>query len=159
MPWNNGYEKKKFEEEQKKLAEQYRKAGMSEEVIRQMYIYDLERFNNQRVYYERNQQLPTNFFDDDDTDAYSPLNGRFLDELSVSIEDSEKKSRYWWIEELSNPVLVEKIYQLSEDDKELLTLYVMDGFSQSDLSAVYGISQKNICKKLQRIKKFLKTGV
>ena len=42
MKWNNGYERKRFEANQKKLAEEYRKAGMTEEQIKAMYEFDLE---------------------------------------------------------------------------------------------------------------------
>ncbi len=82
MPWNNGYEKKKFEEEQKKLAEQYRQAGMSEDDIREMYIYDLAEFNNNRRHFEHSQQMPYTPFDED-TEERSPLNDKFLDEVCV----------------------------------------------------------------------------
>ena len=37
MAWINGLERKRFNEEQKRLAEQYRAAGMTEEQIEQMY--------------------------------------------------------------------------------------------------------------------------
>ena len=37
MAWNNGYERKKFEAEQQRLAEEYRAAGMTEEQIEEMY--------------------------------------------------------------------------------------------------------------------------
>ena len=45
------------------------------------------------------------------------------------------------------------------NDKELLTLYFFDGYSQSEIAAFYGISQKNISKKISRIKKNLRKGV
>lgn len=37
MSWNNGYERKKFEQEQKAQAKEYRKCGMNEEQIQAMY--------------------------------------------------------------------------------------------------------------------------
>lgn len=41
MAWINGLERKRFNEEQKRLAEQYRAAGMTEEQIEQMYQFEL----------------------------------------------------------------------------------------------------------------------
>ena len=41
MSWNNGYERKKFEQEQKAQAKEYRKCGMNEEQIQAMYLQDL----------------------------------------------------------------------------------------------------------------------
>ena len=42
MAWINGFERKRFDEEQKRLAEEYRIAGMTNEQIEQMYQFDLE---------------------------------------------------------------------------------------------------------------------
>ena len=77
MPWNNGYEQKKFEEEQKRLAKEYRAAGMSEEQIYQMYLYDLERHNSLRREREHTQSFPDGF-PEDDPEGTSPLNRKFL---------------------------------------------------------------------------------
>ena len=38
MSWNNGYERKKFEQEQKAQAKEYSKCGMNEEQIQAMYL-------------------------------------------------------------------------------------------------------------------------
>ncbi|MEG0784335.1 MAG: hypothetical protein RR389_02815, partial [Christensenella sp.] len=40
MSFNNGYERKMFNRQQKRQAVQYRKAGMSEESIQAMFEYD-----------------------------------------------------------------------------------------------------------------------
>ena len=63
MAWNNGYERKKFESEQKRLAEEYRAAGMTEEQIEEMYQFDLAEFRSRRRFCEHNQQLPKDMFD------------------------------------------------------------------------------------------------
>ena len=57
MRWNNGYERKKFEKEQQKLAAQYRAVGMAEEATREMYAFDLEVFRSDRRFYEHTQPL------------------------------------------------------------------------------------------------------
>ena len=44
MAWNNGLERNIFDEEQKRLAAEYRDAGMTEEQIEQMYQFDLNAF-------------------------------------------------------------------------------------------------------------------
>jgi DNA-directed RNA polymerase specialized sigma24 family protein len=86
-------------------------------------------------------------------------NTRFFDELTCTIETSGDKSRYWWIEEIDNPQLAKRIKMLTKDDLELITQSVIDGYSQTELAAIYGIAQKNISKKLKRIKKFISEGV
>ena len=58
MAWINGFERKRFDEEQKRLAEEYRIAGMTNEQIEQMYQFDLETFNSRRRFAEHTQQFP-----------------------------------------------------------------------------------------------------
>ena len=60
MAWINGLERKRFNEEQKRLAEQYRAAGMTEEQIEQMYQFDLVEFNSRRRFSEHTQQFSEN---------------------------------------------------------------------------------------------------
>lgn len=50
MSWNNGYKRKKFEQEQKAQAKEYRKCGMNEEQIQAMYLQDLQEYRNNRVH-------------------------------------------------------------------------------------------------------------
>ena len=50
MSWNNGYERKKFEQAQKAQAKEYRKCGMNEEQIQAMYLQDLQEYRNNRIY-------------------------------------------------------------------------------------------------------------
>lgn len=84
MSWNNGYEQKNFEEEQKRLAKEYRAAGMSEEQIYQMYLYDLERHNSLRREREHTQSFPDGF-PEDDPEGTSPLNRKFLSAVTTEI--------------------------------------------------------------------------
>lgn len=50
MSWNNGYERKKFEQAQRAQAKEYRKCGMNEEQIQAMYLQDLQEYRNNRIY-------------------------------------------------------------------------------------------------------------
>lgn len=52
-----------------------------------------------------------------------------------------------------------RLRSLSPEDLEFLTRYVFDGFTQTELARQYGVSQKNINKKWQRIKNYLRGGV
>ncbi len=51
MSWNNAYEKRKFEEKQKKQAEKYRALGMTEEQIKEMYEFDYAQFKSERRFH------------------------------------------------------------------------------------------------------------
>lgn len=160
MSWNNGYERAKFEAKQKKQAKEYRKLGMSEEQIKAMYEFDLEQFKSDRRFYMHTQAFdPIDFDEKEDDDEKLSIFEKFADVLTTSIDDSSEKSRYWWVEEIDNPLLSIKLKKLSKEDLELLTKYVFDGYTQKDLSDIYGINQKNISKKIKRITNFLNSGV
>ena len=160
MKWNNGYERRMFEIKQKKQAEEYRKAGMTEEQIKAMYEFDLEQFNSDRKYYRRTQPFTSSDFEEgEEDDSESTLLEKFEEQITVSPDDATCHSRYWWIEEIENSKVALQLKKLSYDDIELLTKRVIDGFTQAELAKVYNISQKNISKKLARIKKFLSQGV
>ena len=161
MAFNYAYEKKKFEKEWKQLQKEYAAAGMSFEDIEAMRQFDLDVFNSNRRFFSHTQPLLSSDCGEDDygQEDKSVLLVRFSEAMSVTDDGSSDYSRYWWIEELDTPELIQAIKMLSDNDKELLTLYFFDGYSQSEIAAFYGISQKNISKKISRIKKILRKGV
>ena len=155
MAWNNGLERKKFDEEQKRLAAEYRAAGMTEYQIEQMYQFDLKAFNNKRRFYEHNQQIPDNIFGTDD-EGLCPLNDKFLGAMSVTLEQSDAKSRYWWIEEIENPMLALMVRRLPVEDLELITLYAFEKHTVREVAAEIGVSKSTVSQRLDRLRKFLK---
>ena len=113
MSWNNGYERRKFEAEQEKLAEEYRALGMSEEQIKDLYEFDLAQFNSKRRYYTHTQEFTTSDFEEGENDeSESTLLHKFFDELTVTIADGGYSSRYWWIEEIDDEELAGRILLL-----------------------------------------------
>lgn len=158
MSWNNGYETKKFEARQKKQAEEYRALGMTEEQIQAMYEFDLEQFKSERRHRMHTQPLQVEEFEENDADeSDNTLLNEFFDELTCTIETSGDKSRYWWIEEIDNPVLVRNIKNLSIEQLELLTLVVIDNYGQAEIAELMKVSQSAISQRLATIKKILKT--
>ena len=156
MSWNDGYERKKFEAKQKKLAEEYRKAGMTEEQIKAMYEYDFEQFKSDRTYRMHTQALQVEEFDELDADeSDNALIKHFENELTTSSEDGEH-SRYWWIEELDNAELAKKIKSLTKEQIELLTLVVVDGYDQTEIAKILNVNQSTISRRFEAIKKFLR---
>ena len=136
MSWNNGYETKKFKKEQEKIAKLYRSYGASEKLIDEMLEFSLIQFREERTYREHTESF---------------------EQAEYITEDSaELHSRYWWIEEISDPILVNKIKSLSQDDIELLTLYAILGYTQDEIAQMKGCTKQNIQKKIRRIKNFLK---
>ena len=155
MAWNNGLERKRFESEQVKLATEYRAAGMSEEQIQQMYVFDLSAFNSTRRFAEHTQQFPESPFEDGD-DGQSPLYERFPEVLTVSIELPADDSRYAWIDELEDEQLTKELKALPVEDIELITLYAFEDHTQEEISKLFGISQRAVSKRIEKLRKFFR---
>lgn len=153
MNWNNGYERKRFDEEQKRRAEEYRKLGMSETQIREMYLFDLAWFKSKRRYYTHNQDFASGAFDGGNEDNFeSALSKLFSEALSAATDKPINCSRYWWIEDIEDPVLMQKIKRLTENDLELLTLFAFDGYTLTEIGRIYQCTPQNIHKKYKKIK-------
>ena len=157
MSWNNGDERRKFEAEQKKLAEEYRALGMSEEKIQALYEFDLAQFNSKRRYYMHTQEFSTSDFEEGESDdSESTLLHKFFDELTVTIEYGSYSSRYWWIEEIEDEELAGRVRKLTAEEIEMLTLVAFEGYSQVDAAEKMGIPYRTFKHKMQKIKIFLK---
>lgn len=156
MSWNNAYERKKFEARKKKQAEEYRALGMTEEQIKAMYEFDLAQYRSDRRYAMHTQPLQVTEFDESDADeSDNSLLKEFYDQLTCTVDNSVDKPRYWWVEEIDNPQLAQRIKALSVEDIELLTLYVYEGYTQEDIAQIFSCTKQNIQKKFRRIKKIL----
>ena len=160
MAFNYARERKKFEKEWKRLRSKYTAAGMSLEDIEAMRQFDLKVFNSDRRYFSHTQPLLSSDCGEDDSgqEDKSVLLERFSETMSVTDDGVSFHGRYWWIEELDTPELIQAIKMLSDNDKELLTLYFFDGYSQSEIAEFYGISQKTSVKKYRELKKIYAKG-
>ena len=144
----------------KEQAEEYRRYGMDEEAIKEMEEYDWELYRDERTHQMHNQPFSDSSLGADTAEeGENALFLKYENQLSVTQDILAEHSRYWWIEELDNPELCAKIKQLSMSDIELITQYVFDGFTQERIAENNNINQKNISKKISRIKNFLNLGV
>ena len=130
MHFNNGKERADFEKNWEQLRKWYRAEGMSEDAIEAMYWFDLEEFNSTRRFVTHNIYLED------------------VPEKECSEEDYESfeknKSRFWWLEEISDPDLASAIKELSDSDLEILTMYVYEGYTQQDIANMFCMYQSNI---------------
>ena len=93
MGFNYSKEKLKIDKEWKKIAEWYKKEGMSDsdiEIIRQ---HDWEWFKSQRRYYNHTDVLST------DIENYIYLK---YEQLSVTFDESDFNERYSWIDTMAD---------------------------------------------------------
>lgn len=66
MSWNNAYERKKFNARIKREIAEYQAAGMTEEQIAEIVMFDEEQFRNDRSYRMHTQEFCESDFDDDE---------------------------------------------------------------------------------------------
>ena len=155
MGFNYGLEKKNFDRQWAIMRKQYEDAGMSIEVIQAMYEYDWSVFNATRSYQNHTQEIAAPSFEQGE-EAYPPLMNKYQEAISVTEHYCETKSRFTWIGEIENEHLLSALERLSDDDLEILTLYIYEGYSTVELSKVYGIAHQNISKRIIKITNFLK---
>ncbi len=148
MCWNNGKERKIFENRQRVLAEQYRSVGMTEEQIKKMYEFDLEVFKGERVYQTHTQALEM-CFDEEDDEVYDV--SCFFVEYQQATNFRDCSNRHWWVDELDN--LCQAAKSLSEEEIELVSLYVFEGYTQKEIANKFNCSQVAVWKRLNKIKR------
>ena len=152
MTFNYGAEKRKFEKVWAKLAKTYAEAGMEPEAIKAMYEFDWEIFKS-----ERNEALHTQEFaipessDEETDDCESPLYDKFMEQLSSEYDTYGSHSRYWWLDELTTPCLTIGIPALTMEDKELLTLYIMDELTVREIAEIQEKTKSSVERHLQRV--------
>ena len=84
MSWNNGYERRKFEQAQKAQAKEYRKCGMNEEQIRAMYLQDLQEYRNNRIYAIHIQSIEE--LESDGEESRNTLHKKFLLSMTCTMD-------------------------------------------------------------------------
>ena len=127
MEFNYGLERKRFEREWNKLRQQYRKAGMDENAINEMYAFDLEIFKDNRAIAKHEQPITPDM--SGDNEDKSTLFEKFKDQLSYQDSYVFIPQRYAWLGQIGNNRLYELLSDLRPDDIELITLYVFEWLS------------------------------
>lgn len=157
MGVNYSYAYKKFHREQELKRKEYQKLGLSKSQIEQIFAIDKEIFLSDIKFRRHNQSLITD--DDCNTDeGYNTLIKKFPATLTVCIDDSIC-SKYWWIEEIEDERLSFEIKKLSDYDIELITLIIIEGYTQHCVAKMLGVSDVCICKKMKKITSKLKASV
>lgn len=81
---------------------------------------------------------------------------KYQEAISITEHYHETKSRFTWIGGIEDEKLLFALENLDDEDLEILTLYVYEGYNTVELSKVYRIAQQNISKRILKITKFLK---
>lgn len=139
-------ERRNFEKNWAQTEALYRKHGMSEEAIREMREYDWSEFKARRIEALHTQELEVQLYEDNDI-MESPLMMKFFDQLTTPYDACGNHSRYWWLEELSDLRLVAVIPKFTEEEKELLTLIVVEEYTQQECAVILHKSKSAISRK------------
>lgn len=151
MGFHYAFEKKRFDLEWKKKERWYKEEGMEESAITQMYGFDLEVFNRERAFVNHTQEYPDE--SPNDSGHGSTLFRKF-ECLSTRFSTADFSGRYDWIEDLDDSSLVTVLKKLSQEELELLTLKVFEGYSFTDIAKKWGISRQAVSQRFGRIRKY-----
>ena len=91
---------------------------------------------------------------EDVSDDRSPLLMKFESVLATK-DDYFATGRFAWIEAINNEELYARLSSLTDDDKELLTLFAMEGLSKREIAQRRNISEQAVGQKMKRLRKFL----
>ena len=141
MSWNNAIEKRKFDAKEKELMRQYREAGMSEELMKELYEFDWEVFKSDRRYNEHTQSLEELL--DAYYDGQQVSLKRDMEAFTVLPEPSRER-KLWWIDEIEDEKLVAAINTLDDFEKELIHLSVFEGRTGKEMSSMMNMPASNI---------------
>ena len=147
-------EKAQFDRAWSRLRKEYQQAGMNEDAIEVLHLYDGAAFRSQRSYENWTQPFPSESISESISEN-STLARRFST-LSTSFDESDFPDRYTWIETIEDQRLASLLRQLSQDDLELLTYLVIEDHNQTEAAQKRGCSQSSISTKFAKIKNFLK---
>ncbi len=152
MEFNYATERKKFEKNWAKTEALYRKHGMTEEAIQEMHEYDWDLFKAARIEALHTQEMDFQPDEDDDTAMMdSPLLKKFFDRLTTQYDTYGTHSRFWWIEEISDPRITRVLCKLSDLDKTLLTMVWIEGYTQADCAVILHMDRGAISMRIHRI--------
>lgn len=151
MAFNFSTAYKKYEQQEAQRRAYYAKLGMAQSDIEAICAFDKKQFLSDCRYQRRMQSLTT---EDEFGDERSPLLVRFADVLTV-YQTPSMTERFWWVDEVETPELVQRIKKLTVDELELITLYVFDGMTYQEIADKLGVSKMAISKRMKKIVKKL----
>ena len=139
MHFNDGYERKKFIKEHEKMRKEYRQAGMSDAQIDEIFLYDWDRYKEQRNHCLHNRHIAEN------------------EEFESSgIEDEIYLRADNWHQAIENVNLYSAIMSLNDEQRLIIWLYAFEGLTQQEIGEFFGVSRSAIQKRINAIRKRIK---
>lgn len=139
MKFNYFYEKRKLDEYWLKESKLMREAGLTEDEIHQMYLYDVEWFKNCRRFAAHNNLCAFDHMEDSGAALYEEAIEQFFD-----------------LEMIDDMKLYFALKKLKPSDYDLLIKRIVYEIPVQIIAEQKGCTSSNISIKLKRILKFLK---
>ena len=153
MKHNHSAMRQRFMREQKKIARQYRAAGMTDDAIRQMLEFDLTVFRSNRNDLAHKAEI-------EEMTSYDRITGEShymdMDEFPTKENDGAYSiESEGWIQEIENVNLQKAVLSLKPAYKEIISLLIQ-GYCQRDIAGIYGVTEATMSDKISRIQKKIK---
>ena len=149
MGWNNFAEMQKSQREEKRLEEYYRQQGVGEAYIEMIREMNREQFNQDRSFYRRNISLEQNT-EDMQEEGQNPLMAQYLYEMSEEL-GVDKEADLWWINQIESKSLYLAVNGLSNQQKHLLQLAVIEEIPEKVIAERMGLTRQAVNARLQTI--------
>ena len=156
MTFNYALEKKKFDAAWESLRKFYTESGMEPEAIEAMHEYDWDAFKAARIEALHTQELAIPEATADDDEMEEPMVRRYADRFQTEYDTFGGHSRYWWLDELTTPCLTIGVPLLTEEDKEILTMFIVDGMTTREIAARMNTNHMKISRRLQKLFSYFK---
>ncbi len=141
---------KDFNEEQKRIAREYREDGVSEETIHEILELNKRDFLNEIKYRTHNQSF--NYSNDDfDEETQNPLIQKYFENFAVYQEEMNMP----FPDTFDSEDFREFVLGLSKLDSNILELY-LEGFNFTDIGKTMGMSSQAVGKRVKKMKKEMK---
>lgn len=143
--WNNYKEEKKFKDNFKKLAKEYKKYGMTDEQIKEIYLFDRKTYLSDRKYYSR---IPNNneiYMEDIQNDLL------YIHGIEGTV-DSYNCETDPLLNGISDERLIRIISSASPKSRQIIK-YILDGLSFAEIGRKLNVSRQNIEKCVKNLRK------
>ena len=128
MSWNDGYERKKHQEELDKEIELLRLNGNTESEINSWIEESWKGYRITRWHAMHMQSINITYFDDQNDETDNPLLRKFLDVMSVT-EEYKDSAEFGWMESIENMEMYRWLKALPVKEKRLMTCVVEEGLT------------------------------
>lgn len=141
---------KDFNEEQRRIAREYREDGVSEETIHEILELNKRDFLNEIKYRTHNQSFDyTN--DDFDVETQNPLIQKYFENFVVYQEEMNMP----FPDTFDSEDFREFVLGLSKSDSNILELY-LEGLKFTDIGKTMGMSPQAVGQRVKKMKKEMK---